>query len=90
MLFAVAKSRREEENERAHVENIIHEDILLFDFIDAYKNLSLKTYNVLHWHEQQRARAPAKTLLFWTNSDALVDVNLLVSDRLMLSFVGTN
>ncbi|CAF1509943.1 unnamed protein product [Adineta ricciae] len=77
VLFAIGKSKVNTSihQQRLEVEEEQFHDILQFDFIDNYSNLTLKTVAVLKWFSQQ---CPNFTLVY-TNDDAMINVkNLLI------------
>ncbi|CAF0849307.1 unnamed protein product [Adineta ricciae] len=77
VLFAIGKSKFNASiyQQLLEVEEEQFHDILQFDFIDNYSNLTLKTVAVLKWFSQQ---CPNFTLVY-INDDTMINVkNLLI------------
>ncbi|XP_068129972.1 beta-1,3-galactosyltransferase 5-like [Hyperolius riggenbachi] len=75
-LFLMANSGRKRQMERAIAEAAVHEDILLWDFMESHHNLSLKERCFLEW---LHARCTEATYIFKGDDDEFVNPYNLVS-----------
>ncbi len=72
-VFLIGRDPNSLTNQKVREESQLHSDILLGDFMDSYRNLSLKVLTALHW---SRHSCPLQFVLK-TDDDCFVNVHLL-------------
>jgi hypothetical protein len=77
ILFLVGLSTNETINEELIKERNTEHDLLVFNFTDAYRMLSLKMFYSLHWHMENVVN-PDNMTVIWTNIDGYLNATNLM------------
>ena len=75
VYFAIAKNRNETINEELKEESDKHQDIIQFQFIDAYYNLTLKTISIIRWVNKKCLNS---SYILKADDDVIVNVGHLL------------
>ncbi len=88
-VFILAKAEKYNKKEQAllEMENNIHGDILQGDFIDTYRNLTLKTMMILQWFSEQ---CPLVKHMMKTDDDTFVNTDFLLALLSIMTESETN
>ena len=76
VLYAVGYPKDPSMQKRIIAENEIHRDILEFNILESYYNLTLKTTSVLFWYKQYCANS--SDYLLYVDDDVLIHVDKLL------------
>ncbi|KAM9857547.1 beta-1,3-galactosyltransferase 1-like [Aulostomus maculatus] len=74
-LFMLGLSQGAEEQEKLHQENKMHRDLIQSDFVDSYRNLTIKTMVIMNWLV---THCPTATFAMKVDSDMFLNIDNLV------------
>lgn len=77
VLFLVGLTNDANVNEKLRKEQNRFNDVLIFNFTDAYQMLSVKMFYSLHWHIENFQNAD-EAIVIWTNIDGYLNVTNLM------------
>jgi len=77
VIYAVGRAKDEQIQKKLEYENKIYNDILQFNYIDSYYNISIKTVGILNWFIKNSCHK-ISPYLFIVDDDILINIQLLM------------